>query len=54
MNPGDDIALSRGFREVIPHLETKGFEVLIPNFKRQKKLTCKEANQADLLQKPAG
>lgn len=47
MCPRDIFVLDRGFRDIVPYLETKGFKVLMPTLKgNRKQLTCQEANES--------
>lgn len=52
MCPGDIFVLDRGFRDIVPYLETKGFKVLMPALKgNRKQLTCQEANESRFVTK---
>jgi hypothetical protein len=45
---GDIFVVDRGFRDVVPILESHGFVVKMPTFlnRKQKQLTCEQANQS--------
>lgn len=52
LKKGDVFILDRGFRDVVPFLEEKGFKVLMPALKgKRKQLTCKESNESRLVTK---
>lgn len=52
MRPGDIFVLDRGFRDVKSHLEAKGFRVLMPALKGQRKqLTETESNDSRFVTK---
>lgn len=47
LKPGDQFILDRGFRDVIPYLEEKGYSVLMPSLKGKKKqLSAEESNHS--------
>lgn len=52
MKEGDVCIVDRGFRDVVPFLEEKGFVVLMPALKgKRSNLTCKEANDSRFVTK---
>ena len=52
MKEGDVCIVDRGFREVIPYLESLGFKVLMPALKGQRpNLTTSESNESRLVTK---
>ncbi|KAH9512011.1 hypothetical protein DERF_010427 [Dermatophagoides farinae] len=52
LQPGDYFVLDRGFRDVVPILKKRGFNVLIPALKgKNKQLTTKESNESRLVTK---
>lgn len=47
LKPGDQFILDRGFRDVIPYLEEKGYTVLMPALKgKRNQLTAAESNNS--------
>lgn len=52
MQTGDIFVLDRGFRDIVPYLQSKGFRVLMPSIKGQRKqLTALEANDSRFVTK---
>lgn len=52
MQAGDIFVLDRGFRDVVPYLESKGFKILMPALKgNRKQLSSVEANESRFVTK---